>query len=147
MLSSCGSRTPGLQGAQAQQLWLPGSGVLRLSSCGSWAPGCSGSAAVAPGLRGAQAQQLWLPGSGVLTLSSCGSRAPGCSLPAAVAPGLHGAHAQQLWLPALVVPRHVGSSWTRDQTWVSCMSRRILYPRASREVLCFISLNDIVFKM
>ena len=34
----------------------------------------------------------------------------------------------------LVVPRHVGSSWTRDQTRVPCMGRQILNHCATSEV-------------
>ena len=41
-------------------------------------------------------------------LSSCGSQA--------LEP-----QAQQLWHPGLAAPRHVGSSWTRDRTCVSCV--------------------------
>ena len=37
-----------------------------------------------------------------------------------------GVRAQQLWCRALVVSWHVGSSWTRDRTSVSCTGRRIL---------------------
>ena len=33
------------------------------------------------------------------------------------------AQAQQLWSISLVVPWHVESSWTRDQTSVSCIGR------------------------
>ena len=36
----------------------------------------------------------------------------------------------------LIAPQHVGSSQTRGQTCVSCISRWILYHRASREALC-----------
>ena len=35
----------------------------------------------------------------------------------------------------LVAPRHVGSSWIRDQTCVSCFGRQILYHWATREAL------------
>ena len=62
---------------------------------------------MAPGALGLQ--QLWLPGSGL--------------------------QAQQLWPMGLVAPWHVGSSWIRDQTLVSCTGRRILYYRATREAL------------
>ena len=34
----------------------------------------------------------------------------------------------------LVVPQHVGSSWTRDQSCVLCIGRQILYHSATREV-------------
>ena len=33
----------------------------------------------------------------------------------------------------LVAPQHVGSSWTRDQTCVPCIGRRITYHWATRE--------------
>ena len=36
---------------------------------------------------------------------------------------------------SLVAPQHVGSSWTRDQTHVSCIGGWILYHCATREVL------------
>ena len=35
--------------------------------------------------------------------------------------------AQQLWLMGLVAPWHVGFSWTRDRTCVSCTRGKILY--------------------
>ena len=41
--------------------------------------------------------------------------------------------AQELWLVGLAAPGHVGSSWTRDQTRVSCAGRRILHPWTIRE--------------
>ena len=44
----------------------------------------------------------------------------------AVAAGL-GAQAQQLWRPGLAAPRHVGSSWIRDPTCVSCTGTWVLY--------------------
>ena len=43
------------------------------------------------------------------------------------------AQAQQLWLTGLVAPRHVGSSQTRAQTRVPCISRQILNHCATRE--------------
>ena len=58
------------------------------------------------------AQQLWLMGSG--------------------------AQAQQLWCPDLVVPWHVGSSWTRDGTHVPCIGRRILNHYATKEVPAYL---------
>ena len=45
--------------------------------------------------------------------SCCGARAQGSGL-------------QWLWQRGLVAPWHVGSSWTRDQTCVSCIGRQIL---------------------
>ena len=47
------------------------------------------------------------------------------------------AQAQQLWRTGLAAPRHVGSSWTRAQTRVPCIGRRILNHCATREVLLF----------
>ena len=57
---------------------------------------------------GTQAQQLWLAVSRV--------------------------QAQQLWCTGLVVPRHVGSSQTRDRTRVPRIGRQILNHCATREV-------------
>ena len=39
-----------------------------------------------------------------------------------------------LWCTGLVVPRHVGSSQTRDRTCVPCIGRRILNHWTTREV-------------
>ena len=44
------------------------------------------------------------------------------------------AQAQQLGLMGLVAPRHVGSSWTRAQTGVSCIGRQVLNHCATRAV-------------
>ena len=41
--------------------------------------------------------------------------------------------AQKLWCVGLTALRHVGSSWTRDQTLVFCIGRQILYHRATSE--------------
>ena len=56
------------------------------------------------------------------------------------------AQAQQLWRIGLVVPWHVGSSWTRDQTYVSCIGRWILYHQPTREAIChfLISKNSLI---
>ena len=40
---------------------------------------------------------------------------------------------QWLWLMGLVVPQHVGSSWTRDQTGVPCIARETLNHWTTRE--------------
>ena len=40
--------------------------------------------------------------------------------------------AWELWHMGLVVPRHVGSSWIRGQTCVSCIGRRVLYHWAAQ---------------
>ena len=44
-----------------------------------------------------------------------------------------GAQAQQLWCKGLAAPWHVGSSWIRDWTRVSCTGRQVLYHWATRE--------------
>ena len=44
------------------------------------------------------------------------------------------AWAQQLWRKGFVCPRHVGYSWTRDQTHVLCIGRRILNHWTMREI-------------
>ena len=41
---------------------------------------------------------------------------------------------QYLWCTGLVVPQHVGSSWTRDQTHVPCTGRQILNHCTTGEV-------------
>ena len=53
-------------------------------------------------------------------LSCCGAQAPD-------------AQAQQLWLMGLPALRHVGSSRTRAQTRIPCISRQILNHCATRE--------------
>ena len=45
------------------------------------------------------------------------------------------AQSQKLWHAGLVAPRHVGSSWIRDRTRVSCIGRWILHHWATREAL------------
>ena len=42
---------------------------------------------------------------------------------------------QSLWNTGLLAPRHVASSWTRDQTYVSFIGRCILNHGATREAL------------
>ena len=44
-----------------------------------------------------------------------------------------GGQAQQLWHTGLAAVRHVGSSWIRDQTGVSCIVGQILYCWATRK--------------
>ena len=44
------------------------------------------------------------------------------------------AWAQQLWGMGLAAPQHVGSSRTRDQTYVHCVGRWIPNPQTTREV-------------
>ena len=76
------------------------------------------------------------------SLSRRGAQAPGAWASVAVAhlSSSCGAQAQQLWRMGLVAPRHVGSSWTRAQTHVPCISRRTPNHCATREVLLFFSL-------
>ena len=69
-----------------------------------------------------------------LLLRSTGSRCAGFSS--------CGMQAQQLWRTGLVALWHVGSSWTRAQTCVSCIGRWILNHCATRDVLAF--LSDII---
>ena len=64
-------------------------------------------------------------------LSSCGAQASHCR-----GFSFCGAWAQYLLRPGLVAPRHVGSSWTRDQTCVPCIGRLILLHCATRKVPC-----------
>ena len=52
--------------------------------------------------------------------SSCGTRAQELQFEGS------SALAKYLWFMDLVAPWHVGSSWTRDQTQVSCIGRQIL---------------------
>ena len=72
---------------------------------------------------------LWCMGFSLLWLllsQSMGSRRTGFSS--------CGTRAQYLWHTGLVAPRHVRSSWTRAQTHVPCIGRRILNHWATREV-------------
>ena len=48
--------------------------------------------------------------------------------------GLQGVWAQYLWHTGLVALRHVESSWTRDQTRVPCVGRRIPIQRTTKAV-------------
>ena len=75
-----------------------------LSSCGVWASHCSGFSCCAAWAHGLQ--QLQPPGS----------RAT-----------------QKWWHTGLAALWHVGSSWTRDQTHVSCTGRQNLHHSATRE--------------
>ena len=51
--------------------------------------------------------------------------------------------AQQLWHLSLVAPWHVGSSWTRDQTCVPFIGRRILNHWTTRKVCKKSLISDI----
>ena len=64
-----------------------------------------------------------------LDFRSCGMWAHQLQIPGS------GAQAQLLWHTGLVAPGPVGSSWTRNQTCVSCIGRQILYHWATREAL------------
>ena len=75
------------------------------SSCGEW--GYSLVAAF-------RLLIVWLPLLRSTGFGSCGTWAPQLWLPGSRAP------AQQLWPTGLVAPCHMRSSWTRDQTHVSC---------------------------
>ena len=56
------------------------------------------------------------------------------------------AQAQELWRTVLVPPWHVGSSWTRDRTHVSCTGRWILHHWATREgLLHFLELWFLLY--
>ena len=69
--------------------------------------------------------------------SCCRAWPPGARASVVVARGLSscGLQAQQFWRTGLVAPRHVGSSWTRARTRVSCTGRQILNHCATREAL------------
>ena len=87
---------------------------------------------------------LWL-----LLLQSTGSRHAGfsnCSMWAQEL-WLTGPRVQAhyLWLMGLVVPRHVGSSRTRDRTRVPCIGRWILKHCATRKVPRSIFYRDWIF--
>ena len=79
-----------------------------LLSSGVWILVAMASLVVEYGHQACRLQQLWHVGSVVGLL---GSRA----------------QAQWLWHTGLVASEHVGFSWTRDQTLVSCIGRWILY--------------------
>ena len=95
-----------------------------LFRCGAWDSHCRGlsySGAQTPGQASFSscstwAQWLWLLGSRTQT--------------------------QQLWCTGLVALQHVGSSWTRGWTHVSCIDRRILYHWAIREALSILYIVE-----
>ena len=73
----------------------------------------------------------------VLALQSTGSRSSGCSSWGVMAQmQLAGSRAQtqQLWRTGPAAPRRVGFSQARDQTCVTCISRRIFNSWITREV-------------
>ena len=73
----------------------------------------------------ARGLSLFAASGGCSSLRSTGSRHTGFRC---------GSQAQQLWCTGLVAPQHVGSSWTRAQTHVPCIGRRILNHCAIRVV-------------
>ena len=92
--------------------------------CAGSSPPCEGSLqlrqAGATLHRGAQASHYRSP-------SRCGAQAPD-------------AQAQHLWLTGPVAPQHAGSSQTRAQTRVPCISRQTLNHCTTREALFFLML-------
>jgi len=68
-------------------------------------------------------------------LSSCGAWFSLQSLLFLWSPGSRAPLLSSLWNMGLVAFRHVGSSWTRDRTHVSCIGRWILYHWATSEDL------------
>ena len=88
---------------------------------------------------------------GLLCSRSAQAHCSGFSSWRAWAPGRSGfrscAHAlscaPKLWSTgSRVVPRHVGSSWIRDQTPVSCIGRWTLYHWATRKAQYFFTLDQ-----
>jgi len=94
-----------------------------VATSGEFISSCSARACHRDGLSCWRAQIL-----GQVGFSSCG-------------PGLDH-RLSNCGLQSLVAPQHVESSWTRDQTHVLCIGRRILNHWITREVqkLCFLSL-------
>ena len=84
--------------------------------CNAWASHCSGWSC------GAQAIGVWASVVTARGLDSCSSWAVELRL---ISGGLTG----------LVVPQHVESPWTRDQTHVFCIGRWIFFHCTTREVL------------
>ena len=102
------------------------------SCCRAWALGVWASVVAARGPQSVQVSVVAVCG-----LSSCGAQAQQLWLAGSRA------EAQQLWHTGLVALWHVGSSWTRDQTRVPCIGRRILNHCATREVpqRCLLKLH------
>ena len=96
-------------------LLLPG----LFSSCGEQGPlfRCGVQASQSRGFSCCRAQA-----GGHSSFSSCSRRAQKLWWPLGSR-----AQAQSLWPTGLVVPWHVGFSWIRDWTPVSCSGRQILY--------------------
>ena len=72
-------------------------------------------------------------------LSSCGPWASHCS-----DFSYCGAWVQQLGSKGPVAPRHVESSWTRDQTHVPCFGRQIPNHWSTREVLFLVFQGTLI---
>ena len=86
--------------------------------------GSAGSSLLWSGPRGGGSSGCGAWALGRVDFSSCGSRA------------------QAHWLQhtGVVAPQHVGSSWIRNRTYVSCIGRWILYHWATREA-CTLSFR------
>ena len=89
---------------------------LLFSRCMAQASHCSGFSRC----------RAWAQGRG--GCSSCGMQAPQLQLPGSRA------QAEQVWCIVLVGSLHVVSSQIRDQTYVFCIGRHILYNRGSRNI-------------
>ena len=89
---------------------------------------CSGFSLVVE--RGSYSLVIWAFHCG--DFSCCGTQALGCVGSAVAPPGLWST-GSLLWRKGLVALRHVGSSWIREPTRVSCIGRRVLYYWATRE--------------
>ena len=82
---------------------------------------------------------LWCMGFSLLGFSCCRARALGTWALVVATYALSScgsqtrAQAHYLWHRDFVASQHVGSSWTRDQTSISCIGRQILYHWATRE--------------
>ena len=114
------------------QLWCTGFSLQRfllLQSTGSGHMGFSSC--------GTAAHQLWLMGPRMYRpLQLCvWAQQLQCMGP--------GAQAQELWCKGLVALRHVGSSWTWNRTYVSCIGRSILIHCTTREVPQIFSISSI----
>lgn len=101
--------------------------------------GCSG--AVVGASQGLSYVLEWAPPSG----ASPETQAPGARCLLAAALGLWNLVSVVVVARGLVAPRHLGSSHTRDQTLVPCVSRQTPKPRTTREVSLSFSSMDHAF--